>query len=212
MEKKKKISLSAYSLLSISSGMTLAATALSILLPIIFTLTKTEMPGWFGLTVRLEPIAESKLVVANGDFLLTGIQGTITAPHLSTVLMILNNLIPIMVLGSWAYGIYLIRKIIKNVYEGKHFMSVNVKYMRTVAFLIIIIPHIHALLQNIIVSSLPKDLVVEGMKVSRILAGPVNVFSFSLIPEYVLVGLIVFVFSEVFKQGNILKEENDLTV
>ena len=212
MEKKKKISLSAYSLLSISSGMTLAATALSILLPIIFTLTKTEMPGWFGLTVRLEPIAESKLVVANGDFLLTGIQGTITAPHLSTVLMILNNLIPIMVLGSWAYGIYLIRKIIKNVYEGKHFMSVNVKYMRTIALLIIIIPHLQALLQNIIVSSLPKDLVVEGMKVSRILAGPVNVFSFSLIPEYVLVGLIVFVFSEVFKQGNILKEENDLTV
>ena len=212
MEKKKKISLSAYSLLSISLGMALAATALSIMLPIIFTLTKTEMPGWFGLTVRLEPIAESKLVVANGDFLLTGIQGRITALHQSTVLMILNNLIPIMVLGSWAYGIYLIRKIIKNVHEGKHFMSVNVKYMRTIALLIIIIPHLQALLQNIIVSSLPKDLVVEGMKVSRILAGPVNVFSFSLIPEYVLVGLIVFVFSEVFKQGNILKEENDLTV
>lgn len=156
MKRKKNVSLSAYSFLSIALGMTLSAAVLSLILPIIFTLAKTEMPGWFGLTIRLEPVAKSTHVIARNDFLITGIQGTITVLHQSTVLMILNNFIPIMVFGSWTYGIFLIRKIVKNVHEGEHFTGINVKYMRTIALLIIIIPHVQVLFQNIIINSLPK--------------------------------------------------------
>ncbi len=75
-----------------------------------------------------------------------------------------------------------------------------------------IVPHIQALLQNIFVNSLPQNLVIDGMKVTRYLAGSINIFSFSLIPDYILLGLIIFVFAEVFKEGENLKQENDLTV
>jgi hypothetical protein len=208
MKTKNNSSFFTYSLLSIALGMTLAATILSVILPIIFSLSGTRMLGWFGLIVRLESISP----LVNNDYLIGGIQGRLTILNQTTLMMILNNLIPILIFGSWTYGIYLFRKIIKNVHEGNHFASSNVKNMRIIALLIMIVPHIQVLLQNIIVNSLPQNLIIEGMRVSRILAGPVNIFSFSLIPDYILLGLIIFVFAEVFKEGKNLKEENDLTV
>lgn len=212
MKTKNNSSFFTYSLLSIALGMTLAATILSVILPIIFSLSGTRMPGWFGLIVRLEPISKSTSSSINSDYLIGGIQGRLTILNQTTPMMILNNLIPILIFGSWTYGIYLFRKIIKNVHDGNHFASSNVKKMRIIALLIMIVPHIQVLLQNIIVNSLPQNLIIEGMRVSRILTGPVNIFSFSLIPDYILLGLIIFVFAEVFKEGKNLKEENDLTV
>jgi hypothetical protein len=208
MRTKKNSSFFTYSILSITLGMTLAAAILSVILPIIFSFSGTKMPGWFGLVVRLEPTHP----FANNDYLIGGIQGRLTILNQNTRIMILNNLIPILIFGSLTYGIFLLRKVIKNVHEGNHFASVNVKNMRIIALLFLIVPHIQVLIQNIILSSLPQNLIIEGMKVSRILAGPINIFAFSLIPDYILLSLIVFVFAEVFKEGENLKQENDLTV
>ncbi len=212
MKPKKNSSFFTYSLLSIGFGMTLTVTILSVILPIVFSISRTEMPGWFSLIVRLEPISKSTSSLVNNDYLIGGLQGRLTILNQTTLLMILNNMIPILIFGSWTYGIYLLRKIIKSVHEGNHFASVNVKNMRIIALLMMIVPHIQVLFQNIIVNSLPQNLIIEGMKVSRILAGPINIFSFSVIPDYILLGLIIFVFAEVFKEGKNLKEENDLTV
>lgn len=212
MKTSKNSSFFAYSLLSIALGMTLTVTILSVILPIVFSISRTGMPGWFDLMVQLEPISKTTSSVVNNNYLLGGIQGKLTILNQAPLVIILNNLIPILIFGSLTYSIYLLRKIIKNVHEGNHFASSNVKNMRIIALLIMIVPHIQVLLQNIIVNSLPQDLIIDGMKVSRILAGPVNIFSFSLIPDYILLGLIIFVFAEVFKEGENLKEENDLTV
>ncbi len=212
MKTKKNSSFFAYSLLSVALGTTLAVTVLSVILPIAFWLTRTEMSGWFDLMVRLEPISKSISSSVNSDYLIGGIQGRLTILNQTTLLMLMNSLIPILIFGSWTYGIFLLRKIIKNVHEGNHFASANVKNMRIIALIMMIVPHVQVLLQNIIVNSLPKNLIIDGMKVSKILAGPVNIFSFSLIPDYILLGLIIFVFAEVFKEGTNLKQENDLTV
>jgi len=212
MKTKKNSSFFTYSLLSIGLGMTLTGTILSIILPIVFSISRTEMPSWFDLMVRLEPISKSTSPVVNNDFLIGGIEGRLTMLNQTKLIMILNSLIPILIFGSWSYGIYLLRKIIKNVHEGNHFASSNVKNMRIIALLMMIVPHVQVLLQNVIVNSLPQNLIIDGMKVSRILAGPINIFNFSVIPEYILLGLIIFVFAEVFKEGKNLKEENDLTV
>lgn len=212
MKTKKNSSFFAYSFLSIAFGITLTLTILFVILPIVFSITRTEMPGWFDLKVRLEPVSKSTSSTMNTDFLITGIQVRLSILHQTKILMILKNLIPILIFGTWTYGIFLLRKIIKNVHDGNHFESINVKNTRIIALLIIVTPHIQVLLQNIIVNSLPQNLIIEGMKVSRILPGPINIFNFSLVPEYILLGLIFFVFAEVFKEGENLKQENDLTV
>ncbi len=212
MKAKKNSSFFAYSLLSIGFGMTLAGTALSVVLPIIFSISHIEMPSWVGLQVRLEPIAKSISSVIKNGYVIGGIEGKLTMVNPTTMVMILSNIIPVLILSSMSYGIYLLRKIIKNVYEGNHFDIANVKNMRLIALLMIIVPHVQVLLQNIIIAALPKGLIIDGMKVSTILAGPINIFPVSVMPEYILFGLIVFVFAEVFKEGKHLKEENDLTV
>ena len=212
MTTKKNSSFFTYSLLSIGFGMTLTVTILSVILPIVFSITSTEMPGWFGLMVRLEPISKSIPSAVSNEYLIGKIEGRLTILHQAPLVIILNNLIPILIFGSWTYGIFLLRKIIKNVHERNHFVSSNVKNMRIIALLIMIVPHIQVLLQNVIINSLSQNLIIDGMKVSRVLAGPINIFSFSLIPDYILLGLIIFVFAEVFKEGENLKQENDLTV
>jgi hypothetical protein len=212
MKTSKNSSFFAYSLLSIALGMTLTVTILSVILPIVFSISRTEMPTWFDLMVRLEPISKSTSSLVNNNYLIGDIRGRLTILNQTTLLMILNNLVPTLIFGSWTYGIFLLRKIIKNVHEGNHFVSSNVKNMRIIALIMMIVPHIQVLLQNIFVNSLPQNLIIDGMKVSRVLAGPINIFNFSLIPDYILLGLIIFVFAEVFKEGENLKQENDLTV
>jgi hypothetical protein len=208
MKTKKNSSFFTYSFLSIGLGMALTATILSAILPIIFSFSNTKMPGWYGFMVRLEPTTP----IINNDFLIGEIIGRLTILNQTQLVMILNNVIPILIFGSLSYGIYLLRKIIKNVHEGNHFVDVNVKNTRIIALLIMIVPHIQILLENIIVNSLPHNLIINGMKVSRILTGPINIFSLSIVPDYVLLGLIIFIFAEIFKEGKNLKEENDLTV
>ena len=212
MKTKKNSSFFAYSLLSIGFGMTLAGTVLSVVLPIIFSISHIEMPSWVGLQVRLEPIAKSISSVIKNGYVIGGIEGKLTMVNPTTMVMILSNIIPVLILSSMSYGIYLLRKIIKNVYEGNHFDIANVKNMRLIALLMIIVPHVQVLLQNIIIAAMPKGLIIDGMKVSTILAGPINIFPVSVMPEYIVFGLIVFVFAEVFKEGKHLKEENELTV
>lgn len=212
MKAKKNSSFFAYSLLSIGFGMTLTGTVLSVVLPIIFSISHIEIPSWVGLQVRLEPIAKSISSVVKNGYVIGGIEGRLTMVNPTTMVMILSNIIPVLILSSMSYGIFLLRKIIKNVYEGNHFDITNVKNMRLIALLIIIVPHVQVLLQNIIIASMPKELIIDGMKVSTVLAGPINIFPVSVIPEYILFGLIVFVFAEVFKEGKHLKEENELTV
>jgi len=212
MKAKKNSSFFAYSLLSIGFGMTLAGTALSVVLPIIFSISHIEMPNWVGLQVRLEPIAKSISSVVKNGYVIGGIEGRLTMVNPTTMVMILSNIIPVLILSSMSYGIFLLRKIIKNVYEGNHFDITNVKNMRLIALLMIIVPHVQVLLQNIIIAVMPKGLIIDGMKVSTVLAGPINIFPESVMPEYILFGLIVFVFAEVFKEGKHLKEENELTV
>ena len=79
------------------------------------------MLGWFGLIVRLESISP----LVNNDYLI-GEFKEVTILNQTTLMMILNNLIPILIFGSWTYGIYLLGRLLK-MYEGNHFVSANVK-------------------------------------------------------------------------------------
>lgn len=208
---KPKKSFIAYSILSIGFGMSLSATILSLVLPIIFIVSNAEMPTFFDLAVRMDP-ASSTGILANGDYSVSGLYGNLTIFNPSTLVCIMSVLIPVIVSGSFSYGIFLFRKVIKNVYEGNHFLKENANYIRIIALMVIIVPHVNLLLKNLIVDSLPTNLVLNGFELSKVFVGPVNMFSFSIVPEYILLGLLLFIFADVFKVGNRLKEENDLTV
>ena len=208
---KLKKSFIAYSILSIGLGMSLSATLLSLVLPIIFIVANAEMPTFFDLAVRLN-LAAGSGIIANGDYSVHGLYGNLTILNPTTLVSIMSGLIPVIISGSFSYGIFLFRKVIKNVYEGNHFLKENAKYIRIIALMVIIIPHVNLLLKNLIFDSLPTNLVLNGFELSKALVGPVNIFSFSIVPEYLLLGLLLFIFADMFKVGNRLKEENDLTV
>jgi hypothetical protein len=208
---KLKKSFIAYSILSIGLGMSLSATLLSLVLPVIFIVSNVEIPTFFDLAVRLNPAAGTG-ILANGDYFVSGISGNLTIINPTTLVSIISGSIPIIIFGSVSYGIFLFRKVIKNVHEGNHFLKENVKYIRIIALLVIIVPHVQVLLKNLIIDSLPKNLVLNGFELGKVLVGPVNIFSFSIVPDYILLGLLLLIFADVFKVGNRLKEDNDLTV
>ena len=75
-----------------------------------------------------------------------------------------------------------------------------------------IIPHVIIYLENTLISSLPQSIVINGMKVGKILHGIINIFNFSLSHVYILAGLLILMLAEVFKAGKVIQQKNDLTV
>ena len=214
-QKRKFSSVTAYSLLSILFGSSLLLTAFSVFLPILFFFKGESMPTWFDLKVGLNPIVNDTILKtsqAENGFAINGIAGSLTIFHPTILVSILSNLIPLLIWGSISYGGYLLRKIIKNVYNGNHFAVDNVRNTRIIAFFVILVPHIVTILQNMVLSTLPQKLIINGMEVHRMVSTPIQIFNFAILPQVLLAGLILFVFAEIFKEGEIIKQENDLTV
>ena len=202
-----------YSFLSILLGASalLFLVWLGLLLWGIFT--GSTLPSWYDLWVELIPVTiNPNSSGSTGNYSIGEMIGNISIWNPAMFISILSNLIPPILWGSICYGVYLLRKIIRNVDLDNHFASENVKYMRIIGWMVIIVPHIKILLQNIIIGSIPFKTVINGMEIHRRISGPVQIFSFALVPEVIVIGLLVFVFAEVFKAGKNLKEENDLTV
>lgn len=211
--KKKLNSFSAYSFLSIAWGGSLAATALYIGLPIYSFIMSSPLPIWYDLKVRITPPVEVvNSFSGNNNYSLDLSSANIMIMNPSLLTEILGMFLPIIMWSSITLGIFLLRKIIRNVHDGKQFCIENIKYTRWIAWIIIIIPHLMNLIKNILINSIPANTIVNGFKIHKQISGPIQVLNFALVPEYILLGMIIFVFAEVFKEGNKIKQENDLTV
>ncbi|MBI3124268.1 MAG: DUF2975 domain-containing protein [Ignavibacteriales bacterium] len=202
----------AYGGLSVALGGSAAAVILMIALTLYAVITGNEPLNMMGLTVRLEPVVEKTFSLAERGFVFSHLQANLLMFSGTKSMMLLASVIPIIIWLTITFAIYLSRRIIKNVSEGNHFASENLRNMRIIAYLVIIIPHVQVFLENIVIASLPRDLIVNGMKIGKIFYGPVNIFNFSVMPGYIFAGIMFLVFAEVFKVGNKLKQENDLTV
>jgi hypothetical protein len=210
MKTERSSTLTIYSGLSVFWGGTLGLSALYVVFLILILFKITPMPLDYGLNVRLEPIV--KINEINNGYSLVNLEGKLICFDPGLGISVLLGLIPVLVWTSVSYAVFLLRKILKNVYNGNHFNSENIKYTKILAYLIIIVPHIIVIMQNIALSTLPQKLSIHSMEVKKLVSGPIQIFNFVVLPHYILLGAVIYVFAEVFKVGNVLKQENDLTV
>ncbi|MEW6653143.1 MAG: DUF2975 domain-containing protein [Bacteroidota bacterium] len=203
-----KISLS-YSILSILLGAFGLGTVLSIIVPMLGLFSGVSLPTLFGLEVRLALPASEVKRIAEANYSVFPIWGELTIFNTSKLNELLSALIPILASVSITYGIYLLRKLLENIYEQNYFAKENKNIMYTLGALFIIIPYIIKLIQFAVVVSLPKDLVVDGMKVM-----PAHHPSITeaIISPYFFAGMLLIILADVFSEGRKLKEENDLTI
>jgi hypothetical protein len=203
----------AYSFLSVAFGASFCISIVWVGILFWVIVTGTEMPAWYSLTVKLNAVLvnPSSNRFATG-FTLGDVYGNLVVLHPTRFISFLSNLIPVMLYGSICYGIFLLRKIIKNVDNGNHFAYKNVKHTRIIGWLIMLVPHIVILTKNVIFNIIPNKTIINGLQIERTVNGPIQIFNFALLPEIIFAGLLVFIFAEVFKAGKTLKEENDLTV
>lgn len=200
---------STYSALSVFLGATGLLTLLSVALPLLFLFDGQSMPTWFGLTVRLQlPVSEVKRI-AEANYSVYPIWGELTIINSSRAIELLSALIPILAFSSLTYGIYILRKLLKNIYVGNYFLKENKRVMYTLGALCIIIPYVIKMIHLAVLSSLPKDLVVDGMKV---IPSQLPSLSGGIINPYFFAGMLLIILADVFSEGKKLKEENDLTV
>lgn len=198
-----------YSALSVLLGATGLLTVLSIIIPLLFIIDGQSMPTWLGLVVRLElPTSEVKRI-ADANYSIFPIWGELTIFHTSRLNEIMSALIPFLAFSSTTYGVYLLRKLLKNIYEKNFFAKENKTKMYTLGALCIIIPHVIRTIKFAVMASLPKDLIVDGMKVIPSTAPSI---SEGIINPYFFAGMLLIILADVFSEGRKLKEENDLTV
>ncbi len=198
-----------YSALSVLLGATGLLTMLSIIIPLLFIIDGQSMPTWLGLVVRLElPTSEVKRI-ADSNYSIFPIWGELTIFHTTRLNEIMSALIPFLAFSSLTYGVHLLRKLIKNIYEKNFFAKENKTIMYTLGALCIIIPYVIKMIQYAVMAGLPKDLVVDGMKV---IPAHAPSLSSGIINPYFFAGMLLIILADVFSEGRKLKEENDLTV
>jgi hypothetical protein len=213
MKQKKDPSYYAYNVLSIVLGMAVAVTIYMIIAPLILSMLYSTLNDGASVKVALSNNAGKSYLEAQGNkYTLLGFEGTLLVKNPNGMISIMGYLAPLWFFIPITYGVYLLRKIIKNVYLKNHFAAENVKNIRIIALVVILIPHIHAIYQNIIYNSIQKNLLIDTWRIEKKLPGLINIFYVSVLPEYIFYGFLIFIFSYVFVQGKKLQEENDLTV
>ena len=203
-----------YTMLNILFGLMMLLTLLSLFHPILYNFGIKIGTGQ-DLRVGLSPIASdaiSKMDNGSPGYGINSLEGNLIVQQPEFWFSAISYMIPVLIGISFSYVTYLLRVIIKNVIGGNHFATENVKNTRIIAFLVILVPHIITIMQNILLSTLPRKLIIDGFEVYRMISAPIQIFSFVIMPDWLLAGLIVLVFAEIFKEGGAIKQENDLTV
>jgi Protein of unknown function (DUF2975) len=149
---------------------------------------------------------------SNPGYAIIGMEGNLIALQPDLGFSLISSIIPVLMWGSVSFGVLLLRGIVKNVFNGNHFAAENTRNTKVIAFMIILVPHIITILQNILLSSIPNKLFINGMEVYRMISAPIQIFDFVIMPDAIIAGLVVFVFAEIFNEGEEIKQENELTV
>ncbi|MBI5808541.1 MAG: DUF2975 domain-containing protein [Ignavibacteriales bacterium] len=207
---KKLPTVSIYSLLSILTGMSGFVTILTALLPIFSFLKGEKPPTLYGINISIEVQKTGEYVNRSVDFFIHNMKGNLIIINPSTFVAIIGTLIPFLIFSAATLVLLLLRKLFKNVYAGNYFVFTNRKIMYQIASICILVPIIVGVLKKIILDSFPADSIINDLKIN--LPGIFSEIINSLFPEYLLLGLLFILFANVFREGEKMKEEIDLTI
>jgi len=167
----------------------------------------------FGITLPLEPSLVTLTEEANYEFLdIDSVTGTLDFDFIMqsspTTYLIWSSFICI-ALGLFLFGLYQLRSLLKQTVEGSIFTTANIRRIKTIAILLILVEPLQWIAQYLIRDSLAE-------KAHLLASQQANVsIKIPMVGEdwiFIIIGLLVFTLAAVFEKGHELYQEQKLTV
>jgi hypothetical protein len=112
-------------------------------------------------------------------------------------------------LGLFLYGLYQLRSLLKQTVDGSIFTAANIRRIKTIAILLIIVEPLQWLVRYLIRNSLAE-------KAHLLASQQANIsIKIPIVGEdwiFIIIGLLVFTLAAVFEKGNEMYQELKLTV
>jgi len=193
------------SFLSLAFGVTIAMSAI-ILVEFAFSFTKSvPVPSPDAFPVRIFMAPNHYLANQSKDIYLVDLSGRLLFFKPSIGLQLYSGFYKIIIWGCLSLIIYLTRNIIKATVKGDPFVKENLKRIRIIGAIFMIVPFALQAWRNYLISSLISTINVENVRLTASNSNEIVLISLAA-------GLFFLALSEVFRIGASLKEENELTV
>jgi len=173
----------------------------------------THPDSIFGITLPLEPSLVTLTEKANYEFLdIDSITGTMDFDFImqsSPVTYLIWGGFICVALGLFLYGLYQLRSLLKQTVDGSIFTTANIRRIKTIAILLIIVEPLQWLFRYLIRHSLADKAYLLASQEANI---SINIPMVGEDWMFIIIGLLVFTLAAVFEKGNEMYQELKLTV
>lgn len=194
-----------YSFLSIGYGMTIAGIVLTVLM-IIMSLF-SELPVFFGLSnvgIELQGNQINSMLKPEGQNLMLSVHdGEIIFLKPDFSMNLLSGISQLVLFATILLVTILLRKIIFSIKENNVFSSENVNRIKFIGLVIIILPIIHNILNYIYYNLFISNINITNIQLS---------YKPDISLGTSLYGALILILANVFREGNKMKNEIELTV
>jgi len=173
----------------------------------------TPHDSTFEITLPLEPSLVTLSEESQYEFIeIDSVTGTMDFDYLMQItpitFLIWTSFICI-ALGLFLYGLYQLRSLLKQTVDGSIFTAANIRRIKTIAILLIIVEPLQWLVRYLIRNSLAE-------KAHLLASQQANIsIKIPIVGEdwiFIIIGLLVFTLAAVFEKGNEMYQELKLTV
>ena len=193
---------------------------LSCIVGVIFPLTlvyeyfySSHPDSIFGITLPLEPSLVTLTKEANYDFIdINSVTGTMDFDFImqsSPITYLIWSSFICIAIGLFLYGLYQLRNLLKQTVDGSIFTTANIRRIKTIAILLIIVEPLQWIARYLIRNSLAD-------KAHLLASQQANIsIKIPMVGEdwiFIIIGLLVFTLAAVFEKGNEMYQELKLTV
>ncbi|MCP5063973.1 MAG: DUF2975 domain-containing protein [Ignavibacteriae bacterium] len=158
-----------------------------------------------ALPVHLDINDVGKLAIDNSfyEVSLIKVEGKLSIENAPVSLVVFNMILLLFIITVSLYIINLLRKILKNISDGKQFNNENEIYIRNIGLIVIIGSILEVLFESIITIYCSTNTTFDNMTIEPY---------FDLNFGTVFLGFVILVISQIFKLGTEIKSEQDLTI
>ncbi|MDZ7658951.1 DUF2975 domain-containing protein [Fodinibius sp.] len=166
-----------------------------------------------GITLPLEPSLVTLNEEANYEFIeIDSVTGTLDFDfilHSNPFTYLIWSSFICIALGLFIYGLYQLRILLKQTVDGSIFTAANIRRIKTIAILLIIVEPLQWLVRYFIRNSLADKAHLLASQQADI---SINIPMVGEDWMFIIMGLLVFTLAAVFEKGNEMYQELKLTV
>jgi len=160
-----------------------------------------------GSPVGLRISEIGKIVIDNSSYevLVSIAEAMVLVKNPPFNILLFNILLYLISTGGFLYIINLLRKVLKNISDGKQFNNQNSIYIRNIGLIVIVSSIIETILKYSISVYFSANITFENISITSYIG------SQSVLGVFFL-GFVILVISKIFKLGTEIKSEQDLTI